>query len=139
MTRIFVLPAPNFVFIHLLACEISPLFRLKREFAICQQKFAFIYFAQYYTTRQIIEGEHMKRTLRPHSIRYSTLSDLHMEAFFKRKSRLHKCNTSIHCDEHHLSKRSIEYLLFIAYQERKTGISTLSPQGFGTRYFFAHI
>ena len=47
--------------------------------------------------------------LRPHSITNSALSDLHMEAFLKSESRLHKCNTSILCDEHHLPGRSIKW------------------------------
>lgn len=38
------------------------------------------------TTRQILEGNHMKRALTAHSIKYSALSDLHMEAFLKSKS-----------------------------------------------------
>ena len=38
------------------------------------------------TTRQILEGNHMKRALTAHSITYSALSDLHMEAFLKSKS-----------------------------------------------------
>ena len=38
------------------------------------------------TTRQILEGNHMKRALTAHSITYSALSDLHMEAFLKSES-----------------------------------------------------
>ena len=37
-------------------------------------------------TRQILEGNHMKRALTAHSITYSALSDLHMEAFWKSES-----------------------------------------------------
>ena len=35
------------------------------------------------TTRQILEGNHIKRVLTAHSRTYSALSDLHMEAFLK--------------------------------------------------------
>ena len=38
------------------------------------------------TMRQILEGNHMKRALTAHSITYSALSDLHMEAFLKSES-----------------------------------------------------
>ena len=38
------------------------------------------------TTRQILEGNHMKRALTAHSITYSALSDLHLEAFLKSES-----------------------------------------------------
>ena len=38
------------------------------------------------TTRQILEGNHMKHALTAHSITYSALSDLHMEAFLKTES-----------------------------------------------------
>ena len=38
------------------------------------------------TTRQILEGNQMKRALTAHSIAYSALSDLHMEAFLKSES-----------------------------------------------------
>ena len=38
------------------------------------------------TTRQILEGNHMKRALTAHSITYSALSDFHMEAFLKSES-----------------------------------------------------
>ena len=38
------------------------------------------------TTRQILEGNHMKRVLTAHNITYSALSDLHMKAFLKSKS-----------------------------------------------------
>ena len=33
------------------------------------------------STQQILEGNHIKRALTVHSITYSALSDLHMEAF----------------------------------------------------------
>ena len=38
------------------------------------------------TTRQLLEGNHMKRALTDHSITYSALSDLHVEAFLKSES-----------------------------------------------------
>ena len=38
------------------------------------------------TTRQTLEGNHMKRALTAHSITYSALSDLHMDAFLRSKS-----------------------------------------------------
>ena len=38
------------------------------------------------TMRQILEENHMKRALTAHSITYSALSDLHMEAFWKSES-----------------------------------------------------
>ena len=38
------------------------------------------------TTRQILEGNHMKRALTAHSITYSASSELHIEAFLKSES-----------------------------------------------------
>ena len=38
------------------------------------------------TMRQTLEGNHMKRALTAHSIKYSALSDLHMDAFLRSKS-----------------------------------------------------
>ena len=38
------------------------------------------------TTRQLLEGNHMKRALTDHSITYSALRDLHVEAFLKSES-----------------------------------------------------
>ena len=38
------------------------------------------------TTRQLLEGNHMKRALTDHSITYSALSDLHVEEFLKSES-----------------------------------------------------
>ena len=35
------------------------------------------------TKQQILEGNHMKRALTPHSMTYSALCDLHVEAFLK--------------------------------------------------------